>query len=57
MAKVELRHLWKRYGDVVAVEDFSLAAEDGGLDSLWAYDHLLFRVAGEPGREARGPCK
>ena len=29
MAKVELQHLWKRYGDVIAVEDFSLAAEDG----------------------------
>ena len=29
MAKVELRHLWKRYGEVVAVEDFSLTAEDG----------------------------
>jgi multiple sugar transport system ATP-binding protein len=29
MAKVELRHLWKRYGGVVAVEDFSLATEDG----------------------------
>lgn len=30
------------------IRDLALAAEDGGLDSLWAYDHLLFRVAGEP---------
>jgi multiple sugar transport system ATP-binding protein len=29
MAKVELRNLWKRYGEFVAVEDFSLATEDG----------------------------
>ena len=29
MAKVELRHLWKRYGEFVAVEDFSLTTEDG----------------------------
>jgi multiple sugar transport system ATP-binding protein len=29
MAKVELRHLWKRFGDVVAVEDFSLNTSDG----------------------------
>ena len=29
MAKVELERLWKRYGDVVAVEDFSLVAKDG----------------------------
>ena len=30
MAKVELRHLWKRYGEVLAaVEDFSLTTEDG----------------------------
>jgi multiple sugar transport system ATP-binding protein len=29
MAKVELRRLWKRYGEVVAVEDFSLVTGDG----------------------------
>jgi multiple sugar transport system ATP-binding protein len=29
MARVELRHLWKRYGDILAVEDFSLSTEDG----------------------------
>ncbi len=29
MAEVELRHLWKRFGDIVAVEDFSLTAADG----------------------------
>ena len=29
MAKVELRHLWKRFGEVAAVEDFSLATSDG----------------------------
>jgi alkanesulfonate monooxygenase SsuD/methylene tetrahydromethanopterin reductase-like flavin-dependent oxidoreductase (luciferase family) len=23
-------------------------AEDGGIDSLWVYDHLIFRIAGEP---------
>ena len=29
MAQVELRHVWKRFGEIVAVEDFSLAAVDG----------------------------
>ncbi len=29
MARVELRHVWKRFGDFVAVEDFSLNAADG----------------------------
>ena len=29
MARVELRHVWKRFGDFVAVEDFSLEANDG----------------------------
>ena len=29
MAKVELRHVWKRFGDLIAVEDFSLDAADG----------------------------
>src|SRR5215470_15198910 len=29
MATVELRHLWKRFGDTVAVEDFSLTTKDG----------------------------
>src|SRR5208283_1473693 len=29
MATVELRHVWKRFGDVVAVEDFSLDAAEG----------------------------
>ena len=29
MARVELRHVWKRFGDVVAVEDFSLDAAEG----------------------------
>jgi multiple sugar transport system ATP-binding protein len=29
MARVELRHVWKRFGEVVAVEDFSLDAADG----------------------------
>ena len=29
MAAVELRHVWKRFGDFVAVEDFSLNAADG----------------------------
>ena len=29
MAKVELRHVWKRFGDVVAVENFSLDVADG----------------------------
>jgi multiple sugar transport system ATP-binding protein len=29
MARVELRHVWKRFGDVAAVEDFSLDAAEG----------------------------
>ena len=29
MARVELRHVWKRFGDFVAVEDFSLDATEG----------------------------
>ena len=29
MAQVELRHVWKRFGEIVAVEDFSLPAVDG----------------------------
>lgn len=29
MARVELRQVWKRFGDIVAVEDFSLSASDG----------------------------
>src|SRR2546426_8349087 len=29
MATIELRHVWKRYGQVVAVRDLSLACEDG----------------------------
>ena len=30
------------------IREVALAAEAGGLDSLWAYDHLLFRLTGEP---------
>lgn len=33
------------------LRDAARAAEDGGLDSIWVYDHLLFRF---PGREAQG---
>ena len=29
MAEVELRHLWKSFGNILAVEDFSLTAADG----------------------------
>ena len=29
MAKVELRRVWKRFGDVLAVQDFSLLTDDG----------------------------
>ena len=29
MATVELRHVWKRFGAVVAVQDFSLVTSDG----------------------------
>jgi len=29
VTKVELRHVWKRFGDLVAVEDFSLTVADG----------------------------
>jgi len=34
------------------IRGFAVAAEDAGLDSLWVYDHLLFRLAGE---EEGGP--
>jgi probable F420-dependent oxidoreductase len=34
------------------IRGVAVAAEDAGLDSLWVYDHLLFRVAGE---EEGGP--
>jgi alkanesulfonate monooxygenase SsuD/methylene tetrahydromethanopterin reductase-like flavin-dependent oxidoreductase (luciferase family) len=30
------------------IRAFAAAAEDGGLDSVWVYDHLLFRFPGEP---------
>lgn len=33
------------------LRDVAKAAEDGGLDSIWVYDHLLFR---EPGQPANG---
>jgi multiple sugar transport system ATP-binding protein len=29
MATVELRHIWKRFGNIVAVQDFSLVTADG----------------------------
>ena len=29
------------------IRGVAVAAEDAGLDSLWVYDHLLFRIAGE----------
>lgn len=29
-----------------AVREVTLAAEDGGLDSVWVFDHLLFRFGG-----------
>ena len=29
MATVELRHIWKKYGDVEAVRDLSLTCKDG----------------------------
>lgn len=29
------------------IRDVAKAAEDGGLDSIWVYDHLLFRFDGE----------
>jgi probable F420-dependent oxidoreductase len=34
------------------IRDTAIAAEQAGLDSLWVYDHLIFRVAGE---EEGGP--
>ncbi len=34
------------------IREMAVAAEAGGLDSLWVYDHLLFRYDGE---EATGP--
>lgn len=30
------------------LRETALAAEAGGLDSVWVYDHLLFRFAGQP---------
>jgi probable F420-dependent oxidoreductase len=30
------------------IRDLARLAEAGGIDSLWVYDHLLFRQAGEP---------
>ena len=34
------------------LRDLAVTAEQAGLDSLWAYDHLLFRM---PGEEEAGP--
>jgi multiple sugar transport system ATP-binding protein len=34
MASVELKHVWKRYGEVVAVEDVSWKCEDGEFFSI-----------------------
>ena len=30
------------------IRELALLAEAGGIDSLWVYDHLIFRLAGEP---------
>lgn len=30
------------------IREVAVAADGAGLDSLWAYDHLMFRVADEP---------
>ena len=30
------------------VRTLALLAEEGGLDSLWVYDHFIFRIPGEP---------
>ncbi len=30
------------------IRDLAVHAESGGLDSLWVYDHFLFRTPGEP---------
>ena len=30
------------------IRDLARYAEAGGIDSLWVYDHLLFRLAGQP---------
>lgn len=35
-----------------AIREFAVIAEQAGLDSLWAYDHLVFRT---PGEEEGGP--
>jgi alkanesulfonate monooxygenase SsuD/methylene tetrahydromethanopterin reductase-like flavin-dependent oxidoreductase (luciferase family) len=29
------------------IRQLALLAEAGGIDSLWVYDHLIFRLAGE----------
>jgi len=30
------------------VRELARFAEAGGIDSLWVYDHFIFRMAGEP---------
>ena len=35
------------------IRDLALAAEAGGLDSVWVFDHLLFRFDGEDDRHPR----
>ena len=35
---------------------FARHAEAAGLDSIWIFDHLLFRVAGEPEEGVREGC-
>ena len=38
-----------------AIRRFAIDAEEVGFDSLWAFDHVLFRMPGEPERGALEP--
>ncbi len=67
MARVGLEHIWKRYGDVVAVHDVTLEAKDEeflvlvGTVGLWQIHHPAhggrigrhFRWHGEHWRPSR----
>ena len=38
------------------VRDMALRAEAEGFDSIWLYDHLLYRQVGSPSMGARESC-
>lgn len=43
----EMKHL-NRAPSYAEVREMALSAEQAGFDSLWLYDHLLYRPEGEP---------